>query len=78
MRLHKTRLNECYRIAFRKKIDDGAAALPADLDIWLDEDNPQREHPGRWCDGNTPLQTFHDALALAKETLMPHSVAVAA
>jgi len=27
-------------------------------------------HQGRWCFGKTPMQTFLDALPLAKEKLM--------
>jgi len=30
----------------------------------------QRPHQGRWCFGKTPMQTFLDALPLAKEKLM--------
>ncbi|VVE85773.1 integrase [Pandoraea sputorum] len=77
-RLHKTMLNEFYRVAFRKKIDDCIAALQADLDDWLDEYNTRREHQDRWCYGKPPMQTFLDSLALAKQKLIPHSVAVAA
>src|ERR1700745_3197746 len=29
-----------------------------------------RPHQGRWCFGKTPMQTFLDALPLAKEKLM--------
>src|SRR5215471_18409322 len=32
--------------------------------------NEQRPHQGRWCFGKTPMQTFLDALPLAKEKLM--------
>src|SRR5215468_8669018 len=32
--------------------------------------NYQRPHQGRWCFGKTPMQTFFDALPLAKEKLM--------
>jgi transposase InsO family protein len=69
-RLHKTMLNEFYRIAFRKKIYDSIEALQADLDAWLDQYNHQREHQGRWCYGKTPMGTFLDSLDLAKEKLI--------
>ena len=36
-RLHKTMLNEFYRIAFRKKIYESIATLQTDLDAWLDQ-----------------------------------------
>jgi hypothetical protein len=32
--------------------------------------NHLRPHQGRWCFGKTPMQTFLDALPLAKEKLM--------
>ena len=32
--------------------------------------NEERPHQGRWCFGKTPMQTFLDALPLAKEKLM--------
>jgi len=71
-RLHKTMLNEFYRIVFRKKIYDSIAALQTDLDAWLDQYNNEREHQGRWCYGKTPMRTFLDSLDLAKEKLIPH------
>ena len=71
-RLHKTMLNEFYRIAFRKKVYDSIETLQADLDAWLDQYNNQREHQGRWCYGKTPLRTFLDSLDVAKEKLIQH------
>jgi hypothetical protein len=29
--------------------------------------NEQRTHQGRWCFGKTPMQTFLDSRALARE-----------
>jgi transposase InsO family protein len=66
-RFHKTVLNEFYRVAFRKKLYTSLDALQADLDAWLREYNEVRPHQGRWCYGKTPMQTFVDSLALAKE-----------
>ena len=40
------------------------------FDVWLVEYNEQRSHQGRWCFGKTPMQTFLDAIPLAKEKLM--------
>jgi transposase InsO family protein len=71
-RLHKTMLNEFYRIAFRKKVYDSIETLQADLDAWLDQYNNQREHQGRWCYGKTPMRTFLDSLDVAKEKLIQH------
>jgi transposase InsO family protein len=70
-RFHKTVLNEFYRVAFRRKIYSSLEQLQADLDTWLREYNEVRPHQGKWCYGKTPLQTFRDALPLAREKLLP-------
>ena len=69
-RLHKTMLNEFYRIAFRKKIYRSIDELQADLDEWVASYNEERPHQGRWCFGKTPMQTFVDATPLAKEKMI--------
>jgi transposase InsO family protein len=65
-RFHKTMLNECYRVGFRKKIDRTLEALQTDLDGWIEDYNEHRPHQGRWCSGKTPMQTFVDSVPLAK------------
>ena len=67
---HRTVLDEFYRVAFRKKIYRSIDELQTDLDAWITEYNVHRPHQGRWCFGKTPMQTFLDALPLAKEKLM--------
>jgi transposase InsO family protein len=69
-RFHRTVLDEFYRIAFRKKIYHTIDELQTDLDTWLVDYNQCRLHQGRWCFGKTPMQTFLDALPLAKEKIM--------
>jgi transposase InsO family protein len=69
-RFHKTLLNEFYRVAFRKTLYQHLEQLQGDLDAFLDDYNQRRSHQGRWCFGKTPMQTFHDTLALAKEKLI--------
>lgn len=69
-RFNKTVLNEFYRVAFRKRIYDTVEALQADLDAFIEAYNTQRPHQGRWCYGKTPMQTFTDSLALAREKLI--------
>jgi transposase InsO family protein len=69
-RFHKTLLNEFYRVAFRKTLYQCLEQLQGDLDAFLDDYNQRRPHQGRWCFGKTPMQTFHDTLALAKEKLI--------
>lgn len=69
-RLHKTMLDEFYRIAFRKKIYRSIEELQADLDEWVASYNDERPHQGRWCFGKTPMQTFVNATPLAKEKMI--------
>ena len=69
-RFHKTVLNEFYRVAFRKKVYRSIDQLQADLDLWIREYNEQRPHQGRWCFGKTPMQTFLDAMPMAKENMI--------
>jgi hypothetical protein len=66
---HKTMLNAVCRIACRKMIDRSINKLRPDLDAWVKNDNEQRPHQGRWCFGKTPLQTFLDAMPIAKEKM---------
>ena len=66
-RFHKTVLDEFYRVAFRKKIYATIEDLQADLDAWMAEYNEVRTHRGRYCFGNTPMQTFLGARNLARE-----------
>ena len=69
-RFHKTLLDEFYRVAFRKKVYRSISELQADLDSWLADYNEHRPHQGRWCFGKTPMQTFLDAIPIAKEKLL--------
>ena len=69
-RLHKTVLNEFYRIAFRKKLYASIEDLQNDLDLWVRSYNEERPHQGRWCFGKTPMQTFLDTTPIAKEKMI--------
>ena len=60
-------LDEFYLVAFSKKIYATFDDLQADLDLWMREFSEVRSHQGKWCFGNTPIQTFLDALPLAKK-----------
>jgi hypothetical protein len=44
--------------------------LQVDLDRWIAGDNEERPHQGRWCFGKTPMQTFLDAIPMAKEKMI--------
>ena len=65
--MHKTLLDEFYRIAFRKKIYRSVEELQQDLDVFVAHYNSERPHQGRWCFGKTPMQTFLDSLPIARE-----------
>lgn len=69
-RFHKTVLNEFYRIAFRKKLYASIGELQDDLDEWVRSYNEERPHQGRWCFGKTPLQTFLDAIPIARDKMI--------
>jgi transposase InsO family protein len=69
-RLHKTVLNEFYRVTFRKRFYKTLDELQADLDDYLAGYNAERPHQGRWCYGKTPMQTFLDSLDLTREKLL--------
>lgn len=66
-RLHKTMLDEFYRVAFRKTLYQTLDALQADLETWLQHYNHNRSHQGRYCFGKTPMQTFLDAADTARD-----------
>ena len=69
-RFQRTMLNEFYQIAFRKKIYNPIDELQADVEVWLNEYNEQRPHSGEYCYGKTPLQTFLEALHIAKQKMI--------
>ena len=69
-RFHRTIQEEFYAIAFRKKLYTNLVDLQHDLDEWIRYYNEQRPHSGRYCYGKTPIQTFAEALPLAKEKLL--------
>ena len=69
-RFQKTVLNEFYQVAFRKKIYTSIEELQTDVDVWIREYNEQRPHSGKYCFGKTPMQTFMEALHIAKEKMI--------
>jgi hypothetical protein len=44
--------------------------LQSDLDLWVREYNEQRPHQGRWRFGKTPMQTYLDAMPIAKAKII--------
>jgi len=63
-RFHKTILQECNQITFRKTLYSDLEALRKDLDVWLDFYNNERTHQGKMCCGKTPMQTLLEGKAV--------------
>jgi transposase InsO family protein len=76
-RFHRTIQDEFYAIAFRRKLYSSLDDLQHDLDEWIKLYNEQRPHSGRYCYGKTPIQTFTEALPLAKEKLLNNHISAA-
>jgi len=65
-RFHRTIQDECYAVAFRKKIYTSLEELQTDVDEWVEQYNRERTHTGKYCFGRTPLQTFRETKHLAQ------------
>ena len=61
-RLHRTLLDEHFRIMGRTKFYESVEEMQTDLDIFLDSYNQERSHQGRNMNGRTPLQAFLEGL----------------
>lgn len=57
-RLHRTLLDEHFRIAGRTNFYESVQEMQNDLDIYLVKYNTQRSHQGRNMNGQTPYQAF--------------------
>lgn len=66
-RFHKTMKNEFYDTAFRKKIYKSIEELQSDADLWIKYYNEERPHSGKYCYGETPMQTFLNSKKIAIE-----------
>jgi Integrase core domain len=73
-RFHRTVQEEFYSTAFRKKLYRGLDELQSDLDEWMGEYNRERSHSGKYCYGNTPMQTFLDSKHLAHEKMLDRTL----
>ena len=58
------------KVALAKLYDRKTPLTAADLDEWIRSYNEDRPHQGRWCFGKTPMQTFLDAIPLAREKMI--------
>lgn len=57
-RLHRTLLDEHFRVMGRKKWYESLEEMQADLDAYLVHYNTERPHQGRGMNGMTPLEAF--------------------
>lgn len=63
-RLHRTLLDEHFRIMGRTKWYEAIDEMQADLDQYLHHYNHERPHQGRNMNGRKPYQVFLDGLPL--------------
>jgi transposase InsO family protein len=61
-RLHRTMLDEHYRIKGRTKFYESVSEMQKDLDEYLVEYNTMRTHQGRNMNGRMPIQAFKDGI----------------
>ena len=61
-RLHRTLLDEHFRVMGRKKFYDSIEAMQKDLDDYLIRYNTKRPHQGRGMKGRTPAEVFKRCL----------------
>jgi len=61
-RLHRTLLDEHFRVEGRKTWFETVEEMQAALDTYLLHYNTKRPHQGRGMNGRTPLQAFKDGI----------------
>jgi len=67
-RLHRTLLDEHFRIKGREKFYEAVGEMQTDLEAYLVIYNTKRPHQGRGMNGMTPLQAFKKGLKLRPKT----------
>jgi transposase InsO family protein len=65
-RLHKTLLDEHFRIKGRQKWYEALGEMQKDLDVYLHYYNHDRAHQGRNMNGRTPYQVFKEGLPITQ------------
>ena len=56
--MHRTLLDEHFRIMGRTKFYEAIDEMQVDLDVYLSSYNQERAHQGRNMNGSTPYQAF--------------------
>jgi transposase InsO family protein len=67
-RLHRTLLDEHFRIQGRTKWYENVDQMQADLDVFLAHYNTKRPHQGRDMKGKTPYQVFKNGISKPSKT----------
>jgi transposase InsO family protein len=65
-RLHRTLLDEHFRVMGRTKFYESIDEMQVDLDAFLVTYNTRRPHQGRGMNGRTPEKAFRDGLPKPK------------
>ncbi len=76
-RLHRTLLDEHFRIQGRKKWYNTVDEMQADLDKYLKHYNNERTHQGRNMNGRTPYKAFIDGLPKPRKEAVKENKKVA-
>ena len=74
-RLHRTLLDEHFRVMGRKKFYETISEMQEDLEQYLKYYNTERTHQGRNMNGKTPYEVFKKNIPKTKEKKTPNSVA---
>jgi len=77
-RLHRTLLDEHFRIKGREKWYESVEAMQKDLDVFLIHYNTKRPHQGRNMNGRTPITVFKEGLQKTKENKNKKAATIAA
>jgi len=67
-RLHRTLLDEHFRVMGRKKFYESVEEMQTDLDTYLKTYNEKRPHQGRNMNGRTPAKVFIEGLPKPEKT----------
>ena len=67
-RLHRTLLDEHFRVMGRKKFYEAVEEMQTDLDAYLKTYNTKRPHQGRNMNGRTPAKVFIEGLPKPEKT----------
>ena len=76
-RLHRTMQEEFYAVAFRKKLYNSLDEMQHDLDEWMKYYNQDQALSRRYYSGKTPMETFKELLALARQKMIGQSTPAA-